>query len=126
MPVHRPLRRPSSAVRPPSSDFLRLVRFFAANPPNLFTTDYADIADKKSVSVLSVPSCKIRSPSVRLLLPLCPRSVGSVTKSVLRFFAPLALFCGQLFGSEKPHFTEFTESQTEFHRASRPRSARPT
>ena len=36
----RLLRRPSSAVR-----FLRLL---AANFPNLFTTDYADSADKKN------------------------------------------------------------------------------
>ena len=40
--------------------FLRPLRFFAAKFPNPFTPDYADSADKKSVSVLSVPSCKIR------------------------------------------------------------------
>ena len=40
--------------------FLRLLRFFAANFPNPFTADHADIADKKLASVLSVSSCKIR------------------------------------------------------------------
>ena len=73
--------------------FLRLLRFFAANLPTVQTPDHADSADKKSASVLSVSSCKIRPPTARLLLPLCPRSVVSVTQSdsvflrLLRFFA---------------------------------------
>jgi hypothetical protein len=53
---------PFSAVAPRFL-LLRLLRFFAANIPNLFTADHADSADKKAASVLSVPSCKIRPPS---------------------------------------------------------------
>ena len=77
-PAHGPPWAPS-ALR-----LQRLLRFFAANFPNPFTADYADSADKKSASVLSVPSCKIRplsdpSPasSVSELRGLCDKFRGS-------------------------------------------------
>jgi len=70
-----------------ASPFLRLLRFFAAILPS---------------SVLSVSSCKILpcipcvpwATPVRLLLPLCPRSVASVTHSDSEspFLRPLRLF----------------------------------
>ena len=83
--------------------FLRLLRFFAAKFPNPFTTNYADSADKKLASVLSVPSCKIRPPTARLLLPRYPRSVASVTKLRLRFLRLLRFFAANpLPPAERP------------------------
>ena len=76
-----------SSWAPPALRLLRLLRFFAANFPNSFTADHADIADKKLASVLSVSSCEIRPPSVRLLPTLCPSSVTSVTNSGVRMRA---------------------------------------
>ena len=89
---------------------LRILRFFAANFPNLFTPDYADIADKKSVSVLSVPSCKIRLPSAFRWL----------TYSI--FARPVPL-CGQSFGAPFPALHSPRPAATD--RGRKIRRARP-
>ena len=88
-PAHGPPWAPS-ALR-----LQRLLRFFAANFPNPFTADYADSADKKSASVLSVPSCKNPS-SVRLSPASSVSALCGLCDTIrLRLLAPLALLCGR-------------------------------